>query len=165
MNEEYFCIQLRQSTQLVLPLKRVAEVISLTWGDICPIPGVPSALLGVVNQRGQLLWVLELGDLLSDLLGLVPSPISYKKWDSLKLVVLTPHSSEGMWEVSTPQLGCVVAELKGIVNIDSSTFKPIPSSFSPTFSSFFLGMTQVERSPMALLNVSAIFSALRIVET
>lgn len=64
MLNDYFFVQLRQSLKVALPLDSTREVISLTYGEICPVPGVSPALLGVANQRGKLLWVLELGDLL-----------------------------------------------------------------------------------------------------
>ncbi len=63
MSKDYFYGQLRQSKNILFPLESTEEVISLTYGEICPVPGVSFALLGVVNQRGKLLWVLDLSDL------------------------------------------------------------------------------------------------------
>lgn len=161
--KDYFCIQLRQSARLALPIENVAEVFSLAYGDICPIPGVTTALLGVVNQNGQLIWILELADLLSELLGLAPSPIDYRKWDSLTVVLLinSPTSQTGV----TPQrLACVVSALKGVVQIDKTHIASIPENFSPAFSSFLGGVAKIEEQPVAILNVSAVFAALRLAE-
>lgn len=69
MSTDYFYVQLRRSVRVAVPLAQTAEVAMLSQTQVCPIPGVASALLGVVSQRGKLLWVLEL----SDLLGLPPS--------------------------------------------------------------------------------------------
>ncbi|MCT7951367.1 chemotaxis protein CheW [Ancylothrix sp. C2] len=161
--KDYFCIQLRQSARLALPIENVAEVFSVAYGDICPIPGVATALLGVVNQNGQLIWVLELADLLSELLGLAPSPIDYGKWDSLTVLLITNclNSQKG---VPPQRLACVVSALKGVVQIDKTNITAIPEDFSPAFSSFFLGVVKIEDESVAVLNVSAVFAALRLVE-
>jgi twitching motility protein PilI len=164
MVKDYFRIQLRQSVQLAVPLESVSEVMTLAVSDICPVPGVTSALLGVVNQRGQLLWVLELADLLTDLLGLMPSSIQYRKRDRLTLLVINPNPAGAKAEHASPRLACVVSTLKGIVSLNSEKLDPIPASFSPAFSSFLTGLIQIEGLPVAVLNVSAIFAALRIVE-
>lgn len=160
--QDYFCIQLRQSARLAVPLASVAEVMTVGWEEICPMPGVTPALLGVVNQHGQLLWVLELADLLTELLGLNPSPINYGKWNRLTLLAIcSPNNTNGE---TSPRLGCVVSALKGIVSLNSEEFKPIPASFSPAFSSFLSGFVEVEDYPVAILNVSAVFAALQIVQ-
>lgn len=107
MITDYFCCQLRQSVKVLFPLASTEEVISLTYEEICPVPGVSAALIGVVNQRGKLLWVLEL----SDLLQIKPDKKSRRSPDSLTLLVLSnSHNLE--------QLGCVISNLEGIISID-----------------------------------------------
>ncbi len=162
MVKDYFCIQLRQSVKLALPLENVVEVITLNWEEICPIPGVAAALLGVVNQRGQLLWVLELGDLLSDLLGLAPSPMRYRSRDRLKLLAIALHPAEQTPAEGSPQLACAVSAIEGVVSLDTDDIKPIPANLAPSFSSFLSGVAAIENLQVALLNVPAVFAALRI---
>jgi len=164
MLKDYFYIQLRQSVRLALPVENVAEVMTVTWSDICPIPGVASSLLGVVNQRGQLLWVVELADLLSDVLCLAPSPLRYRSREQLTLAVLAGNPASATTSGAPPRLACVVSALKGIVSLNPAELKPIPASFSPAFSSFLSGLTEIEQFSVAVLNVSAVFAALRIVE-
>ena len=108
MITDYFCCQLRQSVKVLFPLASTEEVISLTYEEICPVPGVSAALIGVVNQRGKLLWVLEL----SDLLQIVPDQKSRRSPDTLTLLVLSGnHNSE-------QQVGCVISNLEGIISVD-----------------------------------------------
>lgn len=164
MLKDYFYIQLRQSVRLALPVENVAEVIAVSSSDICPIPGVASALLGVVNQRGQLLWVVDLADLLSDVLCLAPSPLRYRSPEQLTLAVLAANPTSATTSGAAPRLACAVSALKGVVPLNPAEFKPIPASFSPAFSSFLSGLTEIEQLSVAVLNVSAVFAALRIVE-
>lgn len=108
MISDYFCVQLHQSTNVLFPLESTQEVISLTYGEVCPVPGVSSALIGVVNQRGKLLWVLEL----SDLLQLSETQYTRRSQDNLTLLVLKSRTKSGQ------QVGCVVSALKGIISLD-----------------------------------------------
>ena len=108
MITDYFCCQLRQSVKVLFPLESTEEVISLTYEEICPVPGVSDSLIGVVNQRGKLLWVLEL----SDLLQIEPDNKIRRSPDTLTLLVLSnSHNSE-------QQVGCVISHLEGIIPID-----------------------------------------------
>lgn len=155
---DYFYVQLRQSVGVVLPLESTAEVLSLTLGEICPIPGVPPAVLGVVNQRGKLLWVLEL----SDLLGLAPPSRRLQSQDKLTLVVLTTSSASSTAGQESRQLGCVVSALKGIVPLDSAKIKPVSARLSPTLGSFLSGVAEIEQSPVGVLNPDAVLTALSV---
>lgn len=157
MLNDYFHICLRQSVGVVLPLNSTAEVISVTLGEICPIPGIPPAVLGVVNQRGKLLWVMEL----SDLLGLDPSPKRLQSQDNLTLVVLTASLANSTVGQSR-QLGCVVSSLKGIVSLDPAKIKPVSAKLFPTLGSFLSGVAEIEQLPVAVLNTDAVLTALSV---
>ncbi|WP_204368655.1 chemotaxis protein CheW [Neosynechococcus sphagnicola] len=144
---------------MVLPLDRTSEVISLQRGDICPIPGVAASLLGVVNQRGKLLWVLDL----SDLLALPAFTTSPGLQDQLTLVVLADTApTVGQMAVgqSERQLGCVVSALKGILPLEPDQFRGLPQKLSAASKAFLSGMAVIEKSPAAVLNVDAVLAAL-----
>lgn len=157
MLTDYFHVCLRQSVSVVLPLDSTAEVITVTLGQICPIPGVPPAVLGVVNQRGRLLWVLEL----SDLLGLAPSSRHLQFHENLTLVVLTTSEANLAAGQESQQLGCVVSALKGIVSLPTK-LKPVSATLYPTLGSFVSGMAEIDQTPVAVLNVNAVLTFLSV---
>jgi twitching motility protein PilI len=154
MLTEYFHIQLSPTTELLLPLDNTAGVVTLTLEQVCPIPGVAPTLLGVANQRGKLLWVLDL----SGLLGLVSSVRNAHAKTNLTLVVLngSVHTTR---EQDLRQVGCVVSLLKGIVSLDPEQFQPVPAEFSPALKLYGTGVARLEQ-PVTALNVNAIFTAL-----
>ena len=59
MIQEYFGIQLTRSVRVALPLADLETIARFQRQRICPIPGVAPFWLGVANQRGSLLWVLD----------------------------------------------------------------------------------------------------------
>lgn len=148
MLDDYFFVQLRQSIKVVLPLTSVQEVISLSYSEVCPIPGVASALLGVVNQRGKLLWVLDLGDLLK----IPPSVENIRSQANLTLLVLKNRTNER-------QVGCVVAALKGVVAIDSTELQALDAQIiTTTLKSFSSAIAIVEQEAVAALDIDAILN-------
>ena len=159
MLSEYFHIQLQPNTELLIPLEHTGGAIALPVEQICPIPGIPPAVLGVVNQRGKLLWVIQL----SSLLGLGQSDTSLRAQYNLTLLVLSA-TSRTTGEQESRMVGCVVSTLKEIIFLDSKQFKPVPAK-SPIFDSFLSGMAQIDRSLVSVLNVNAVFTALSNLDT
>lgn len=119
MINDYFCGQLRQSLKVLFLLENTQEVISVKYGEISPVPGVSSALLGVVNQRGKLLWVLDL----SDLLQIPLDQTNRRASDTLTLLLLSNSKTSGQ------QVGCVVSALEGIISLDIAV-----QSLTPNYS-------------------------------
>ena len=64
MTTDYFWIDLGLDISVAIPLFKTREVLSFPLSSLCVIPGVRSELLGVSNQRGNLLWVIDLPRLL-----------------------------------------------------------------------------------------------------
>lgn len=150
MLNDYFLVQLHQSIEVALSLDSTKEVISIAYGDVCPIPGVSPALLGVVNQRGKLLWVFDLGDLVK----ISPSQKPLRPQDNLTLLVLnTPSKSNA--QVQDRQVGCLVSALKGVVTLDSADFQPLNNQF-PNLKSFSSAIALLEKQTVAVIDTQAI---------
>jgi twitching motility protein PilI len=109
MPQEYFKVKVSGSVQVALPLTHVETVLQLNPQLICPIPGVSPGLLGVVNRRGTLMWVVDL----SHFLELEPLPIESRK--HLTAIVVTqssfnPTSTSG----TPPTVACAIEKLEGV---------------------------------------------------
>ncbi|BAW95325.1 CheW-like domain containing protein [[Synechococcus] sp. NIES-970] len=92
-------------TKLLVPLQDIAEVVTIQRQDICPIPGVAPGILGVANQRGQLIWIMDLCEIRGD------EAASKRLNPQEKLTIMLLQQAQG-------QVGCVVAQLQGIVSLD-----------------------------------------------
>ena len=147
MINDYFCGQLRQSVNALFPLSSTQEVISLTYGEICSVPGVCDALTGVVNQRGRLLWVLDL----SDLLQIAPDDKLRRSQDKLTLLVLSNSTK------SEQQVGCVVSVLKGIIPLDLGS-QSLSLGSSPLWKSLGVNTISFDGESYALIDVQAILN-------
>ncbi len=152
-------MQLHGAKSLLIPLSKTLGIISCHRQEICAIPGVAPNLLGVVNQRGQLLWIL----MLSEFLGL--TQIGDRAKMSEKLFVLTVTSDSGATITETgeqqSQLGCVVQKIQGIIAIDSQTYTPVNDEFEDGVKPMLLGMTDLQGDRLAILDVQKLLSVLR----
>ncbi|MFN6567405.1 chemotaxis protein CheW [Dendronalium sp. ChiSLP03b] len=48
----------------VISLQHVTEVVQISLAEICAVPQVPSCVLGIYNWRGEMLWLVDLEEML-----------------------------------------------------------------------------------------------------
>lgn len=99
---DYFVAQLQAQMKIAIPLEIVTQVISIKVKEICPIPGVKPSLLGVINQRGKLIWLLDIYSLMGQKLDK-----NYQKPSKLT-IFLTKYGDK--------QFALVVQKIKEIIN-------------------------------------------------
>ncbi len=185
--KDYLGFQVKNSVRLVVPADLVVETLALNCHEICPIPGVTDGVLGATYYQGQLVWVIDLGDYLTHLLGLASVPSrdenSLKKNKSTqtstqastyelsnKLPNKLPHQltgvaialprSQSQKSINSQPLILVVSELHGIVSLNSANFRPLPSQFVSLLGAYFSGLTEIDATTVAILNIDGLFSAL-----
>lgn len=166
----YAGLQLSPKVQVVVPMAQVVEEIARSRRQICPIPGVSEAILGVVNTGGKLLWVIDLADFLTEVLGLTRR--SHSRGDELTLVVIrqdpTPEPDPQEEESTVTPLACVVCDRLVTLTLNSTHFTPIPEPWKSLLRPLFSGLIWISppsdaaprRFPVGLLQVSALFDAL-----
>ncbi|QHU99243.1 CheW domain-containing protein [Synechocystis sp. CACIAM 05] len=142
MVEDYFWIDLGLPLTVAIPLAKTREVLSFPLSSLCLIPGVRPELLGVSNQRGNLLWVMDLPRLLSP--G-TANPLNYRTLSNTKAVVLVGESA---------QVAAIAEGLKGIVSFSAEEIKPLREPF-------LLGEGNKDGETILILDVDRIFAWLQ----
>jgi positive phototaxis protein PixI len=61
---QYLRFQLYPDTKAMLPIAQITEVLKIQLRQIMPIPQMPTWVMGVYNWRGDILWMIDLGQLL-----------------------------------------------------------------------------------------------------
>lgn len=155
--QEYFHVELPRRVNVAIPLGQTAEVLSVEPRDICLVPGVSAALLGISNQRGRLLWMLDLLQLLGvqHAWGRLPTGYAtrsaHQRWTAL--VMRDTDQS------SPRQLACLVSQLRGIIHVSPEQQQPVPQRLQREVQQYLHGFVQLDRLPVLLLNVEAVFEA------
>lgn len=170
MLRTYAGLQLSPKVQVMVPREQVVEEIAILRRQICPIPGVPEAILGVVNTGGKLLWVIDLADFMTEVLGL--SARSPSRVDELILVVIrkdpTSENDPEEEESTIISLACVVCDRLVTLPLNSTQMTPIPDPWKPLLRPLFSGLIWIapptdaaaRRFPVGLLQISALFDCL-----
>ena len=125
---DYFQVQLYspkvfeafRRTRLLVPLGDIAEIITVQQRDLCPLPGLPRGVTGVLNLRGQLIWTMDLRLLNESWAG------SARRNLQAKLTLVLVASEQG-------QIACLVDRLLGIMNCHLEQCQPARSPFSSAY--------------------------------
>jgi chemotaxis signal transduction protein len=157
---EYFKIRVSGGVCVALPLAHLETAIQIDPQFICPIPGVAPGLLGVVDRRGILTWVLDLGHFLE--LGTIP----LKPGKKLNAIVVTPsplqgdHSSTESLRDRQPKraVACIVEELEGV--FAPPKVKPIRKRLKSRLRLLFQQIAYYEQSGIAILDPTALLQTL-----
>lgn len=136
---DYFWIDVGLALTVAVPLAKTREVLSFPLGSLCLIPGVRPELLGVSNQRGNLLWVLDLPRLLSPTTA---NPLNYRTLENTKALVLAGESI---------QAAAIAKGLKGIVSFSQEELTPINESF-------LVGEGKKDGETILILDVDQVFA-------
>ncbi|MDX2271405.1 MAG: chemotaxis protein CheW [Cyanobacteriota bacterium] len=140
--QEYFGVRVAGLVRLALPLTDVQSVLRIGSQEICPIPGIPAHVLGVINQRGALVWVLDLSQFLE--LAQRPTPSG----SSFLAVVLQMRGQAASEEHHhLYRVACLVSELEGIHRLDEQRFDPLPQELRPAWREIFRGLSLQTLSP------------------
>lgn len=148
--------QLYPNTKAMLPIKQITEVLKIQLAQIMPIPQMPAWVMGVYNWRGDILWMLDLGQLL----GL--DSWYQQQHDRLlhTAIVLSPER-EGNND-NQIHLGLVVAGVDDLETCDPAAIQAaLDSQINPRLNSFLQGYWLQSSGEMVLaLDGQAIASAM-----
>ena len=156
MLKEYFHIRLGATAQFAVPLEFTTEALSELRRNVCPLPGVPIHLLGVMNQRGRLLWIVDLAALLG-----IDAQKRWGEFETLTILALKGIAGSATDVAQLPQAGCVVSELKGTISIDSSQIKPIPPKTPERMQPYLSGIATIGGAGISILNPTPLFDTLK----
>ncbi len=111
----------------LLPLTHVTEVFSVSLGEVLPIPEMPGCVLGIVHWRGEMLWLIDLNDLVG-----YPSSLPLEQVGMpLMVIVLQNHHQA---------IGLGVSQVDDIESHELEQLQPVtPGVFPPSLSPFVQG--------------------------
>lgn len=96
--EPYLKLELSQQISAVLPMVNAREVLSIKRDRITIMPNMPDCIVGLLNQRSRIFWVIDL----SQLLELSPVDRSCQEYNLV--IIQTTRSS----------LGLIVSAIEGV---------------------------------------------------
>lgn len=129
MNSEqkFLSFNLGAKDTAVISLQHITEVLQVSLTEICGVPQMPSCVLGIYNWRGEMLWLVDL----QDMLGYTPLSQGVNFLSKMMALVV---QNEGK------SLGILVRQLIDIELLDTKQIKlPNAELFSRQMSDLLEG--------------------------
>lgn len=125
--QKFLSFNLGARDTAVISLQHITEVLQISLGEICGVPQMPNCVLGIYSWRGEMLWLVDL----EEMLGYPPLLQGSNFLSRMMAIVL---ESEGKY------LGLLVRQLIDIEWLDTEQIK-IPSAelFYPAMTPFLQG--------------------------
>ncbi|WP_066379057.1 MULTISPECIES: chemotaxis protein CheW [unclassified Anabaena] len=125
--QKFLSFHLGARDTAVISLENITEVLQVSLGDVCSMPQMPSCILGVYNWRDEMLWLVDL----EEMLGYPPLPPATNLMTKMMTIVL---------EKNGKHLGLLVRQLMDIEWLDMEQMKaPSAELFSQSISPFLQG--------------------------
>lgn len=138
--DAYLKFLLRQQTPAVLSMSRAQEVIVLPLTRLTPMPNMPPHILGLLNRRSKVLWVMDL----AQMLGLPGAETNVQQYS---IVIIRNDAGS---------LGLVVETVEGVVRLVPDSIQSPHSQVSPSLIPYLRGCTLQEREILLVLDAEAI---------
>lgn len=140
--EKFLSFNLGAKDTAVIALQHITEVLPISLVDVCSVPQMPSCILGVYNWRGEMLWLVDL----EEILGYPPLSQTADLLAKMMVIVL---------EHDGKHLGIIIRQMMDIEFLDSQQMKaPSLELFSGSLSQFLQGYFLKQDEEM-ILNLDA----------
>ncbi len=143
VGDAYLKLQLNQQTSAVLPMAHVQEALVVPVGRLTLMPNMPACVLGLLNQRSQVLWVIDLPQML----------------DLQTLDTDVQHYSIAIVRVGSIPLGLVVQEVKGVMRWSSDSIQPPIGAVAPDLVPYLRGCMLQPTEVLLVLDAEAIVNS------
>jgi positive phototaxis protein PixI len=130
VGQRFLRLQLCAESTALLAVDEIAAVVNVTVTDILPVPHMPSCVLGLYNWRGDMMWLVDLGQ-----------QVGFSGLDHLS------HFMAVIAEVNGMSLGLCVPQVHDIESHDPQLIHaPSSEMFSSRFLPFVKGYLTGDRT-------------------
>lgn len=138
--DTYLKFRLNAQTPAVFSMRSVQEALTLPTRRLTPMPNVPPALIGLMNRRSRVIWVVDLAQLLE-----LPGLDFNAQQQSIILI-----------QVGAIPLGLAVQQVEGMVRLEASQIQSPVGQVSAALVPYLRGCAlQQSQKPEMLLVLDA----------
>ena len=156
--QQFLRFNLLPDTNLMISLSETAAVLKIPLDQIVPIPEMPSWVMGVYNWRGQIIWMIDLGQLL----GFTPWYEQSVVASNHKAVVIHPSTQEQKNRTSGDLVGLIVSDVDEIEMCDvNQIYSPPATAVTEDLAPFLRGYWIKDNGDIIVtIDSDAIFAAM-----
>ncbi|HCF27880.1 MAG TPA: chemotaxis protein CheW [Cyanobacteria bacterium UBA11049] len=142
-SDSFLKFNLEQQTPCILAMAQVQEVLIVASRRITPMPNMPECVLGLVNRRNRVLWVIDLALMLS----LQPLGTNAQQYN---LIII---------QAKQITLGLLVQEVKGVTHFASELIQAPTELVTSALIPYLSGCIVEEQEVLLVLSAEAIVLA------
>ncbi len=153
IGDQYLRFRLHPSTVALLPVQHLAEIATVGYSAVIPVPGMPAWVSGIYNWRGGILWVVDLGHFL----GLTPWQERPTVTDTHSIAIIRSPDTVGQGLLT---LGAIVQAVEDIDFYNSDEIASPPEGIvTPEMAPFLQGVLSCDsdNNLLLVLDRSSIF--------
>lgn len=143
--ETYLKFRLNQQTPALLAMSQAQEVIFLPPNRLTSMPNMPPFVLGLMNRRSRVIWVINL----AQMLGLNETLNTVQQYN----VVIIRHGSVS--------LGLVVETVEGVIRLTQEQIQSAQGQISSALVPYLRGCTWSETEILLVLDAPGIIRNLQ----
>jgi twitching motility protein PilI len=140
LGDTYLKFQLEQQTPAILSMEHAQEVLIVPAGRITPMPNMPECVLGLLNRRNRVLWVIDLAQMLQ----LQPLDTNVQQYH---IVII---------RVGQVPLGLVVQEVKGVTRFKLDCIQSPMGLVTSALTPYVHGCIMQQKEVILVLDAEAI---------
>lgn len=138
--DPFLRFQLAEGVNAILAMQQVQEVHTLPGDRLTPLPNMPACVLGLMNRRSRVLWVIDL----AHLMGIANLGNNHQQYN---LVIV---------RVGELALALAVQQIGGFFWMPPEMIQPPHSQFSPLLQTHLQGCAVHEQDVLLVLSAEAI---------
>lgn len=139
----YLNLQVDSQTQIALPMENTQEVLTTNRGRITSIPNMAKSVIGLLNQRSRVFWVIDLAELLN-----LKSNSEEKQQYNIAII-----------KVGKIALGLAIEKIKGVIRIDYNQIKSPIGEISADLVPYLKGYVMYAENMILILDADAIINS------
>lgn len=138
--DAYLSLQLDTQVSAVLPLGYVQEVLVLAAQNLTPIPNMPTCVLGLLNRRSRVFWLVDL----ARMVGLPPLDPGVAQHN---IIVI---------RVGSAPLALSIQEVKGVMRFPADSTQSADNSTASSLMPYLRGCISQQSETLLVLDAEAI---------
>ena len=134
--DQFLRFHLPPDMTAVVPVEQLSAILKVPLSQITPIPHLPAWVMGVYNWRGEILWLIDLGDLV----GLTPWQQQETRSAMASVVVLDACQKSDTAPSEQLMLGLLVKRVEDIEWLNTDQLQsPSSSMITDALAPFLCG--------------------------
>lgn len=139
----YLNLQVDFQTQVCLPMENTQEVLTMNKSRITFVPNMSKNVIGLMNQRSRVFWVIDL----SQLLGL-QSNIADKQQYNIAII-----------KVGNIALGLAIEKIQGVIRINDNQIQSPVNEVTADLIPYLKGCVKYVEKMLLILDAHAIIKS------